>query len=376
MDGEAPLRVLVLSAPVGEGHVAAARALAARMRELWPAAEVHEVESASGGRRGGLRDAVLRRSYAVTMRWAPGLYGIGYDLLVRHPRFAALCKRVAAARLGRSLAPLLREEHPDLVVSTYPMISGGLAWLRRRGQLPGRSVAVVTDVAVHPFWVWAGVDETWTLLPASRAQAAALVPEAEVRVAPAAVDTRFRPGDRAATRRELGLPEAAFVVLVTGGSLAFGGVEGVVDAVLAGGMGDGPPVEAVVLCGRNERLRARLAARRAPGLTVLGWTEEVPELVTASDLVLTTAGGMIASESLAVGTPVLFANPVPGHGRAGARMTEEAGLALVCPGPADVTAAVRRLRAEPEEREELSRRARGFSRRTLDAELEDLARRL
>ncbi|GAA2873156.1 galactosyldiacylglycerol synthase [Pseudonocardia halophobica] len=376
MDGDAPRRVLVLSAPVGEGHVAAARALAARMRELWPAAEVHEVESASGGRRGGVRDAVLRRSYAATMRWAPGLYGLGYDLLVRHPRFAALCKRVAAARLGRSLAPLLREEHPDLVVSTYPMISGGLAWLRRRGQLPARSVAVVTDVAVHPFWVWADVDETWTLLPASRAQAAGLVPEAEVRVAPAAVDRRFHPGDRAATRRALGLPEAAFVVLVTGGSLAFGGMEGVVDAVLAGGAGEGPPVEAVVLCGRNERLRVRLAARGAPGLSALGWTDRVPELITAADLVLTTAGGMIASESLAVGTPVLFANPVPGHGRAGARMTEEAGLALVCPRPADVTAAVRRLRADPEGRAELSRRAREFSRRTLDAELEELARRL
>lgn len=368
--------MLVLSAPVGEGHVAAARALAARMRELWPAAEVHEVESASGARRGGTRDKVLRASYSATMRWAPGLYGLGYDMLVRHRRFAALCKRVAAARLGRSLAPLVREERPDLVVSTYPMITGGLAWLRRRGQLPGRSVAVVTDVAVHPFWVWADVDETWTLLPASRAQAAGLEPLAQVRVAPAAVDRRFRPGDRAATRAALDLPEGAFVVLVTGGSLAFGGIEGVVDAVLAGGTGEGPPVEAVVLCGRNDRVRSRLTARATTGLTALGWTDRVPELVTAADLVVTTAGGMIASESLAVGTPVLFANPVPGHGRAGARMTAEAGLALVCPRPADVTAAVRRLRADPEGREELSRRAREFSRRTLDAELEELARRL
>jgi hypothetical protein len=49
---------------------------------------------------------------------------------------------------------------------------------------------------------------------------------------------------------------------------------------------------------------------------------------------------------------------------------------VVCPRPADVTAAVRRLRADPGGREELSRRAREFSRRTLDAELEDLARRL
>jgi UDP-N-acetylglucosamine:LPS N-acetylglucosamine transferase len=369
MEGVGPRRVLVLSAPVGEGHVAAARALAARMRELWPEAEVHEVESTSGP----VRDRVLQRSYATTMRLAPGLYGLGYDLLVHHPRFAALCKRVAAAQVGRSLGPLLTREHPDLVVSTYPMISGGLAWLRRHERLPARSVAVVTDVAVHPFWVWADVDETWTLLPASREQATHLVPEADVRVAAAAVGKRFRPGDRAATRRLLDLPADEFVVLVTGGSLAFGGIEGVVDAVRAGSDGPGPAVRPVVLCGRNERLRARLTAR---GIDARGWTEQVPELVTAVDLVLTTAGGMIASESLAVGTPVLFASPVPGHGKAGARMTEEAGLAIVCPRREDVTAAVRRLRADPAEREDLSRRAREHSRRTLDAELEELARRL
>ena len=358
-----PRRVLVLSAPVGEGHVAAARALAARMRELWPGAEVHEVESTAGP----VRDRILQRSYAATMRFAPGLYGLGYDLLVHHPRFAELCKRVAAAQVGRSLAPLLRAERPDLVVSTYPMISGGLAWLRAHDRLTAHTVAVVTDVAVHPFWVWAGVDETWTLLPASRDQARGIAPAADVRVAAAAVDKRFHPGDRLAVRRALGMSESAFTVLVTGGSLAFGGIQGVTDAVVAGG------AEAVVLCGRNDRLRARLTAR---GITALGWTDRVPELITAADLVLTTAGGMIASESLAVGTPVLFARPIPGHGRAGARMTEEAGLGLVCPRPEDVTVAVRRLREHPAERAALSARARAYGASTLDADLAALADRL
>ncbi|MCW0215113.1 MAG: galactosyldiacylglycerol synthase [Pseudonocardia sp.] len=373
----APGRVLVLSAPVGEGHVAAARAIATRMRTLWPQAEVREVEGT--GRGGPRRDRVLQGSYAVTMRVAPGLYGLGYDLLVRHPRFAELCKRVAAARLGRALAPLVGAEHPDLVVSTYPMISGGLAWLRRRGHLDARTVAVVTDVAVHPFWVWRDVDETWTLLPSSRAQASGIEPGADVRVAPAAVDPRFRPGDRAAARRALGLRADAFVVLVTGGSMAFGGLRTVVDAVLAGDESAGVAgrVQAVVLCGRNTRLKARLDARGedTERLRTLGWTEHVPDLLTAADLVLTTAGGMIATEALAVGTPVLFAAPVPGHGRAGARMTAAAGLAVVCPGPADVTDAVRRLRGDSAERETLAARAAEFGRADLDAELTALAER-
>jgi UDP-N-acetylglucosamine:LPS N-acetylglucosamine transferase len=342
------------------------------MRELWPAAEVLEVEGT--GRGGRWRDPFLRMSYAATMRFAPRLYGIGYDLLVRYPKLAEVFKDISAGGIGRALAPLLAAERPDLVVSTYPMISGGLAWLRRRGKVPGRTVAVVTDVAVHPFWVWADLDETWTLLPSSQAQARAVAPLADVRVVPAAVDRRFHPGDPAAARLATGLRSDAFVVLVTGGSLGFGGLEPLVDAALAGG----DDVQAVVLCGHNERLRARLAARGLPAgrLVALGWTDRVAEEITAADVVVTTAGGMIANEALAVGRPVLFAAPVPGHGRAGAEMTEAAGLAVVCPTPADVTAVVRRLREDPGERAALAGRAAEYGRADLDAELAALALRV
>jgi UDP-N-acetylglucosamine:LPS N-acetylglucosamine transferase len=367
-----PTRVLLLSAPVGEGHVAAARALAARMRVLWPEAEVREVEGT--GRGGWWRDPLLRASYGATLRFAPRLYGLGYDLLVRYPKVAEVFKNLSASSIGRALDPLLAVDPPDLVVSTYPMISGGLAWLRRRGRLPGRAVAVVTDVAVHPFWVWPDLDETWTLLPASQAQARAVAPRADVRVVPAAVDRRFRPGDPVAARIATGVRPDAFVVLVTGGSLGFGGLETVVDAVLAGGQG----VQAVVLCGRNERLRARLLTRGLPvdRLVALGWTDRVAEAITAADVVVTTAGGMIATEALAVGRPVLFAAPIPGHGRAGAAMAAAAGLAVVCPTSAEVTAVVRRLQGDPGERAALAGRAAEFGRADLDAELTALALRV
>lgn len=370
---DGPGRVLVLSAPVGEGHVAAARALAARMRALWPRTVVREVESTGNAH----RDTSLARSYAATMRWAPGLYGVAYDALLHAPRAAAPFKAVSASRIGHDLAPLVEEEHPDLVVSTYPMTTGGLAWLRRHGRLPGRSVAVVTDMAVHPYWAWRDVDETWTLLESSRDQALHVAPGADVRVAPAAVDVRFTPRDRAAARADLGLPADGFTVLVSGGSLGFGHVDDVVDAVLAARTPQ-QPVCAVVLCGRNERLRADLKGRGLPRTVLwpLGWTDRVPELIAASDVVLTTAGGVIATEALAVGRPVVFAAPVAGHGRAGARLAEDAGLALVCPRPADVTTTIGRLAADPAVAAPLAARAAEFGVRDLDAALRALAARV
>jgi UDP-N-acetylglucosamine:LPS N-acetylglucosamine transferase len=170
------------------------------------------------------------------------------------------------------------------------------------------------------------------------------------------------------------LPAGTFAVLLTGGSLGFGGLEALTDAVLAAG----PGVTAVVLCAHNERLRDRLLRRGLPPerLVAVGWTDRVPELVTAADLVLTTAGGVIATEALAVGRPVLFTAPVPGHGRAGAEMAAAAGLGIVCPKPVDVTATVQRLHARPDELAALARRATAFGERDLDVELMALAARL
>jgi hypothetical protein len=40
-------------------------------------------------------------------------------------------------------------------------------------------------------------------------------------------------------------------------------------------------------------------------------------------------------------------DPIAGHGRANAQLMASAGLAVLCPGPADLTAAVSRLARDP-----------------------------
>jgi UDP-N-acetylglucosamine:LPS N-acetylglucosamine transferase len=317
------------------------------------------VETVAGGPR---RTRLLADAYRLVMRVAPRLYGVAYDVLGRLPRLAALFQRLGAPATARALRPVLRRHAPELVVCTYPVTSGGLALLRRRGELAARTVAVVTDPAVHPFWVWPDVDETWVMLDEAAA-AARRLGAADVRVVPPAVAPRFVPTPA---------PEHdGLTVLVTGGSLGFGALEDAVDAVLDAGGG----VRAVVLCGRNAALRTRLAARCNLRLRAVGWTDAVPDEMAAADVVLTTGGGMIANEALAVGRPVLFATPVPGHGRAGAAALARAGLAVVCPRPADVTAAVADLRDVPEHRETLAAAARAFSARDLDGALAGLAER-
>jgi processive 1,2-diacylglycerol beta-glucosyltransferase len=128
---------------------------------------------------------------------------------------------------------------------------------------------------------------------------------------------RRLPGDEvAALRRELGGDGP--LALLAGGSLGLGDVRTTVDDVTAAG------VTAVVLCGRNEALRRSLTG---PRVVALGWRDDVHRLMQATDVLVQNAGGLSYTESLVAGLPAVTYRPIPGHGRANARVLDEAGLA-------------------------------------------------
>ena len=61
---------------------------------------------------------------------------------------------------------------------------------------------------------------------------------------------------------------------------------------------------------------------------VLGFTNQVPELMSISDLVVTKPGGLTTTESLASGLPIIAINPIPGQEEENAQFLENAGVAV------------------------------------------------
>ncbi|MGW4486720.1 wax ester/triacylglycerol synthase domain-containing protein [Amycolatopsis sp. NPDC004368] len=340
-EGGALERVLIVSANMGEGHNATGRALEGAVRERWPGAEVKWLDALDrlGPGFGGL----FRRIYVANVETTPWLYEFFYGAIWRLAWFAAASKRFTASWCGRRLAKPVADFAPDLVLSTYPMGTAGLAWLRRRGKLDAPIGAWVSDFAPHPFWVYGSADLTMVMHDVAVDLARRCAPSAVVGVSAPPVRAEFRPGDRAGARQRLDLPPEAFVALVSCGSLGFGDVEGTVRELLAAG----PDVLPVAICGRNEALQQRLERLGEPRLRVVGWTDRMADHTLASDVVVTNAGGATGLEALACGRPVLMHRPIAAHGKANARLMAEAGLALVTEKDGELTAAVRTLLAEP-----------------------------
>jgi UDP-N-acetylglucosamine:LPS N-acetylglucosamine transferase len=311
---------------MGGGHDAAGRALAAAVEKLWPGAVVDWVDvlDAMGGGTGSL----CRRIYAGSVRHWPWVYEYFYATLWGWRWFACAAKRFIGAGTGRRLAPSLARHRPDLVVSTFPMGSTGLEWLRRHRGLSVRSGAWICDFAPHPSWVHEGLDLNLVVHEVAVRPALAAVPGAAVTVSGPPVSPWFRPGSRSAARHRLDLPDAALFAVVSCGSLGFGAVGDTVEELLAGH----PRWHVVVASGCNDRLRDELAVRFGGEhrVRVLGWVENMADLMTAADLVVTNAGGATALEALMCGRAVVLHRPIAGHGRANAALMAEAGLVQVC----------------------------------------------
>ena len=75
-------------------------------------------------------------------------------------------------------------------------------------------------------------------------------------------------------------------------------------------------MQVLAVAGRNARLEARLRAiaKAQPRLRVFGYTDQIPVLMAAADLVITSSGDTCA-EARVVGRPLLLLDVVQGHGR-------------------------------------------------------------
>jgi len=336
-------KVLIVSAAMGEGHNATGRALQDAVRRLWPHATIGWLDALDV--MGAGVGPLFRWIYVSNVRRTPWLYEFFYRALWRFRWFAAASKRFVGVWCGWRLARKIGVFQPDLVLSTYPLGTAGLDWLRRHGKLDVPVGAWISDFAPHPFWVYGAIDLNLVMHARAVPPALDCVPGANVAVSAPSVRDTFRPGDRDTARRRLGLPLDAFVALVSCGSLGFGDVEDAARELLDAH----PDVVPVVVCGRNTRLLERLRplAEQDPRLRPLGWTDQMPAYTVAADVVVTNAGGATGLEALACERPVLMHRPIAAHGRANAALMQEAGLAMVCERDGELAAAVRALIAQP-----------------------------
>jgi UDP-N-acetylglucosamine:LPS N-acetylglucosamine transferase len=312
----APRRVLILSADVGEGHAAAARALAEQIRRSPQRAEVTVIDGLAA--MGPLLRPVVEDGYRLQLRLFPWSYTIIYWLLEHVRPVRGLTRRVLCRVGARPLARHIASHEPDVVVSTYPAVTVVLAWLRRTGAVRCPTVATITDLTGLFFWAQPGIDMHLVMYDESMRSVEQIAGRDSVRVVRPLISPEFlQPRCPREARRALGLPQDGRVVLISGGGWGVGDIAGAVREFV-----HAPDVSGIVcLAGHNVQLANRLRRTFAqePRVHVYGFTKRMPELLAAADVLVHSTGGVTCLEARASGTPVVSYGLPVGHARLNTR---------------------------------------------------------
>src|ERR1700754_424672 len=329
-------KVLLLSASAGAGHVRAAQAIERAFAEIGDTTgerrEVQHLDILN------YTNKVFRhlysKAYIDLVNKMPEVPGWFYDKLDKPWKNER--RRLALDKLNtRPLVKLLREYHPDLIVCTHFLPAEIVSWLKAKERLSSRQVIIVTDFDVHAMWLVHHYEQYFVAIDEARAYLEALgIPPAKITVSGIPIDPVFaQRKDKQEMRAKHGLAPDRTTILLSAGGFGVGSV----DALIAAMMPLQHHAQIVAICGRNEELKTRLsrqASRLKEDATVVvkpfGYTNEMDELMTASDIVLGKPGGLTTSEALAKGLAFAIVNPIPGQEERNSDHLLEAGVGIRC----------------------------------------------
>ena len=314
-------KILILTAGFGDGHNAAARSLrdAIELLDEDARAEVLDLFADSYG----VFNTFARKTYLGVVQYAPKLWGGIYSLL-ENPFVE---KQLGGfTRLQCTLEKVLEETQPDCVVSTYPVYAHVIKKIYRdHHERPFRLITVVTDsITVNSAWFRAPSDY---FCVANDATAEVLrkdgVTEKQIKTLGFPVSPAF-----ANPPAELPLPighepRRVLYIINTGKKKAGKAIDRLLEL---------DDVHLTITVGRDPDLRSKLIERtrkHADRVRILGWTNQMPELMMSHHLVIGKAGGAIVQEAIAARCPMIVNQVIPGQEEGNAELIWRFGLGAI-----------------------------------------------
>jgi processive 1,2-diacylglycerol beta-glucosyltransferase len=291
-------------------------------------------------------DKLIIGSYLSAVKKTPAIYGKLYALSDTGENINNISKTVNKL-LSFKIKKLINELKPSVIVCTHPFPVQMLSNLRRKGRVNIPIVAVVTDYAVHPLWTFASLDayvvphEFLKLEAIEKGFSGDIIYPLGI-----PVSTNFlKKRDKSEILTELGLEEK-LTVLLMGGSLGFGEVEDVFQALLH----CEKDLQIIAVTGQNLKLKKQLenySIVTGKNVKILSYTEKVSDIMDISDLIITKPGGMTITESIIKELPIVIMSPIPGQEEKNAQFLLSNGAAVRITQNDDVASVLKQIIDDP-----------------------------
>lgn len=400
------MRVLILSATTGGGHMRAANALKEYIKSKDNTAVVKisdTIEYVSP-----FLNKAVTGGYVYMVRNTPKMYGSIYKNADKNDTPINKTVEFTTTSLRNKLLPLIYDFEPDIVITTHPFAAEMVSALKKNGIINLPIIDIVTDFAIHQAYIGEGVD---AYIVSSREMVNQVVARGVERVCvyPYGIPVKqefYKNIDRHKSFESEGLDESIPTILIMAGSFGVTDVLKIYHKIVK----SPEDFQIIVITGKNEKLyetfdnylrkitinntlvelreyaRAEKAAKAAAKQTkaktpakqkssslisknmkpakptkLLYYTDEVDKYMHMADLIVTKPGGLTVSESIAVGLPMAIFKAIPGQEEQNADFLVSKNMAIRLEKDNTCTATINDLLRNPEKLENMKKSIKAFS---------------
>ncbi len=327
------MNFLILSITAGEGHNSTARAIQSELEKRGADCTILDTfDYLSPEFAKFISEGYLLVTEKAKYAWKAG-YRLAEKRRSNDHEYAP--SNLFRRAVSGELAEFIRTDHYDAILFTHPFPGILLDIMKKKHMISTRTVGILTDFTFHPYWEDCTGND-YVVVPDRL-----LLPQAyrkgfrDDQILPFGIPINPKFSNtmsKADARRFLGIDEDLTTFLIMGGSMGYGNMaENVrkIDALAP--TGTGRDFQLIVVCGNNADMKAdidEIAKNARHKMLVTGFVKTIPQMMDASDAIITKPGGLTTSEALAKHLPMIIANPIPGQEERNAEFLLNNGCAL------------------------------------------------
>lgn len=321
------LKVFILFASYGEGHLQASKALQhAFGRNGISQVELIDLFAEAHPMINDITKYLYMKSFTVL----PSLYGWIY-YRTKHMKPHTVFSDWLHSFGIRKLKERIQAESPDIVINTFPFLV--MQKLKEETGIDIPTYNVLTDFDLHERWVHPQIDKYYVATEDLKLQVEKLgIPSERINVSGMPLKESFSSrSDAAECYRKFGLDPKYNTLLIMAGS--YGIMQGIHS--ICAKLAERKDTQIALVCGKNKFLLAYMQKVFAnhPHVYVYGFVHDICDLMAISTCIVTKPGGITLSESLSSNLPILLYRPVPGQELDNARYLVSKGAAVIAHKP-------------------------------------------
>ncbi len=315
-------KILICYASVGSGHKAAALPLQEHLDiALYKFYTIDLIDSLI------FFNSFLQKIFRNSQLKMTNFWGGIYDYWWYDDSFIPSEKKLSLFfnYFGREFKKYILETNPRVIISTHALPAIMVAQLKNKGLLPETlHVAINTDFRAHSFWPSTGVDLYIAASEEAEKDFMRMnVALERVYVLGIPIKSFFAENKSKYELKKTFVDNDLPIVLFLAGSLQKGLYKHIANKLFK--LIENFKVERrlfnlFIVTGKDKKLKEKLDEYQRDynikEMQVFGFLERMDKIMSASDLLITKPGGLITSEALAVGLPMLLLGPNFGQERA------------------------------------------------------------